>query len=193
MEYKIIEKILAFLNDNEGKPQPKKWVNFRKSVRWKLLHNEPLMEKELGFNGSLDLENSKITSLPEGLRVRDHLWLENCTNLTSLPNRLEVGGWLYLENCTSLTSLPEGLKVGGVFNLINCTSLESLPEGLEVGKELNLIGCTNLTSLPKGLKVVKDLLIRNTLLAKLSDDDLRKMIDPNGDGYGYIKGNIIRS
>ena len=86
MEYKIIEKILAFLNDNEGKTLPEKWVKFKNSVRWKILHNEPLMEKELGFNGSLDLENSKITSLPEGLRVRDHLWLENCTSLISLPN-----------------------------------------------------------------------------------------------------------
>jgi hypothetical protein len=172
MEYKIIEKILAFLNDNEGKTQPEKWVNYKRSVEWKIQHNEPLTKKELNVTGGLDLANSKITSLPEGLRVRGHFWLENCTSLISLPKGLKVSRWLFLENCTSLESLPEGLEVGGNLNLTNCTSL---------------------TSLPEGLKVVKDLLIRNTFLAKLSDDDLRKMVDPNRDGYGYIKGNIFRS
>jgi hypothetical protein len=153
MEYKIIEKILAFLNDNEGKPQPKKWVNFRKSVRGKILSNEPLTDEELIIEWSLSLRNSKITSLPKGLEVYGSLDLHGCEKLKSLPEGLEVGGDLNLTNCTSLTSLPEGLKVGGYFTLENCKSLTSLPEELGEVNSLYLTNCTSLASLPKGLKV----------------------------------------
>jgi hypothetical protein len=45
---------------------------------------------------NLDLSQTNITSLPDGLQVGGRLNLENCTNLKSLPKGLEVGGDLYI-------------------------------------------------------------------------------------------------
>ena len=78
---------------------------------------------------------------------------------------------LFVEGDLDLTfiniiSLPKGLKVNG--NLfLGDSSIKSLPEGLQVGGNLN---------------------IRNTPLAKRSDQYLLKMIGPTGN----IKGSINR-
>jgi hypothetical protein len=66
---------------------------------------------------------------------------------------------------SKITLLPKVLKVGGDLVLIN-NKIKSLPEGLEVGGRLEIAG---------------------TPLAKLSDDDLIKMVKP-----GFIKGQIGR-
>ena len=52
---------------------------------------------ENGCKGDLDLSNTKITSLPEGLSVGGYLDLSD-TPITSLPEGLTVGGHLYLSN-----------------------------------------------------------------------------------------------
>ena len=49
-----------------------------------------------GGVGNLDLSETPITSLPEGLTVRGSLDLEG-TPITSLPEGLVVGGSLYLH------------------------------------------------------------------------------------------------
>ena len=134
MNKETLKSILYFLEKNDNKNKP---------FKWKLLNNEPLTEDELNFKGDLNLQFSKINSLPKGLKVRHSLFLEN----------------------TKITSLPEGLKVGYNLYLYN-SGIKLLPKGLEVGK---------------------DLFIGNTLLAKLSDDELREMVKP-----GFIKGEIIR-
>ena len=100
--------------------------------------------------GSLDLRNTPITSLPDGLTVGGYLYLEG-TPITSLPDGLTVGGSLYLEG-TPITSLPDGLTVGGDLWL-NGTPITSLPDGLTVGGWLSLY---------------------NTPLAKLSDEEIRR-------------------
>ena len=142
----------------------------RTPLKFKLLNNEPLTKEELKFEGDLDLRRSNITSLPEGLKV---------------------DGYLNLSFCPNLTSLPKGLVVGEKLSLMY-SKIESLPEGLKVGDYLNLSDCKKLTSLPKGLKVGSLLNITDSTLTKYTDDDLFKMIDPNGDGEGYITGRIIR-
>ena len=50
----------------------------------------------------------------------------------------------------------------------------------------------NNITLSKGLKVGGDLNIRAAELMRYSNEKLMKMIDPNGDGEGYITGRIIR-
>ena len=72
-----------------------------------------LEEKEGRFHygGSLYLEGTQITSLPEGLTVGGSLDLRG-TQITSLPDNLTVRGSLDLRG-TQITSLPEGLTVGG--------------------------------------------------------------------------------
>jgi len=99
--------------------------------------------------GELDLNNTKITSLPEGLSVGGGLYLSR-TKITSLPEGLSVGGELYLAG-TKITSLPEGLSVGGGLYLFN-TKITSLPEGLKVGGNLNLTN-TEVTTIPKSATI----------------------------------------
>ena len=60
--------------------------------------------------GSLDLRDTSITALPEGLTVGRYLDLRR-TPITALPEGLKVGGYLDLEG-TQITALPEGLAVG---------------------------------------------------------------------------------
>ena len=100
-------------------------------------------------DGNLDLRNTGITALPEGLTVGGWLDLRG-TGITALPEGLTVGGSLYLRG-TSITALPEGLTVGGSLYLRG-TSITALPEGLTVGGSLDLSG-TGITALPEGLTV----------------------------------------
>lgn len=73
-------------------------------------------------DGNLDLSNTKIQALPEGLEVKG--WLNLCyTPIQTLPEHLTVGGWLNLSN-TPIQVLPESLKVGGYIYLEN-TKLSS--------------------------------------------------------------------
>ena len=85
--------------------------------------------------GNLDLRNTSVTYLPDGLRVGRSLDL-NKTPITHLPDGLRVGGYLDLSG-TPITHLPQELRVGG--NLfLNHTPVTHLPDGLHVGKSLFL-------------------------------------------------------
>ena len=159
MKIEQLKRIFAFLEEKESKSHQAKGT-----LLWKIIFNEQLTNKDLNVKGDLFLRNSKITSLPEGLKVGGDLDL----------------GW------TKITSLPEGLEVGGILDLY-WTNITSLPKGLKVGGELNIIGCDAITSLPKGLEVGKILYIKYTPLTKYSDEELREMIKP-----GFIKGEIVR-
>jgi len=176
MEKETLKNIFNFLEKND---------NIKTPFMGKFMSEMPLTKEELNFKGNLNLQFSKITSLPKGLKVGGNLDL-SWTKITSLPEGLSVGIDLDLSECSNLTSLPEDLDVVGNLYLYNCTSLTSLPEGLKV-ITLQLEGCTSLTLLPKGLKVLGPLIIRYTPLKKLSDDELNEMIKP-----GFIKGKIYR-
>jgi len=67
------------------------------------------------------------------------------------------------------------------------TKIKSLPEGLVVDRDLYLRG-SEIQSLPKGLKVGGFIDLRDTKLTEYTDEDLRKMIEPDG----YIRGKIVR-
>jgi hypothetical protein len=59
---------------------------------------------------SLYLLNSRIKSLPEGLKVGLHLYLRSSTFITLLPKGLEVGGGLFIKNTPLLDYTNEELK-----------------------------------------------------------------------------------
>jgi hypothetical protein len=114
-----------------------------------------------GGKGDLDLENTPIQSLPDGLKV---------------------GGSLYLRG-TPIQSLPDSLKVGGALNLIN-TPIQSLPSGLEVGGKL-LLSNTPIQSLPDDLEVGGNLYLRGTPISKkYTEEEVRKMVPG-------VEGDII--
>jgi len=163
-----------FLEKEKGRPIP---------VQVKLIYGLPTTPDELNVK-NLDLSNTPITSLPQGLKVGGSLNLWK-TKITSLPQGLKVEGFLDLTN-TPITSLPQGLQVGGTLNLISCKNLTSLPQGLQVREHLYLRN-TLITSLPQDLKVEGSLWIRDTPLAKKLDEEIRAMLTT-----GYIKGGIKR-
>jgi hypothetical protein len=138
----------------------------------------------LYVGGDLDLEGTNIKQLPKGLYVGGDFRLV-ALKIKSLPKDLNVDGGLDL-GYSEITSLPNNLKVGGYLSLYN-TKITSLPEGLEVGWVLYL-DYTMINTLPKGLQVDGDLSITNSPLAKLSDETILSMIEPDG----YINGDIIR-
>ena len=102
MEKETLKRIFEFLKEKEGHNAP---------FMWKLINNQPLTKEELNVKGDLYLRDSKITSLPKGLKVGGDLDLFE-SKITSLPEGLEVGGDLDLSE-TNITLLPKGLQVGG--------------------------------------------------------------------------------
>jgi len=99
-------------------------------------------------------------------------------------DELNIKGDLDLQG-QDIQQLPDGIHVKNDF-LLNSTPIKKLPKGLRVGDDL-YIQYTKITSLPEGLQVGGNLHIYDTTLAKLSDDELRKMVEP-----GFIKGKIWR-
>ena len=161
MEKEALKRIFEFLEEKEEHNTP---------FLWKHINNIPLTEKDLNIEGNLDLSNSDITSLPEGL---------------------QVGGDLNLFD-SKITSLPEGLKVGGDLYLNN-SLIKSIPKGLKVGRDLD-ISFSHIESLPRGLKVGGDLYLNDSDLHRNIDYNdsselesiVKKMVEP-----GFIKGNVI--
>ena len=113
MKAETIEKILNFLKEKEGKRLPINWKIFlAKENIIRKLENHP-DGTQYKHRGSLDLNKSKITKLPNDLYVDGYLNLRYCRYLTELPNNLYVGGYLNLADCKQLTELPDNLYVGG--------------------------------------------------------------------------------
>ncbi len=152
-------QFFKFLEDTEGKGVP---------FRVKLLNSNKFKftKDELDVKNDLNLKDTPIKSLPNGLRVGGSLNLYGCKLLKALPNRLLVRGSLELSH-TLIQSLPKKLEVGGSLFLSN-TPIKSLPNGLRVGATLSLF---------------------NTPLAKMyNEDQIRNMIESNG---GYVQDYII--
>jgi hypothetical protein len=91
---------------------------------------------------TLNLQGTRIRSLPDDLRVISRLDLTDCRDLLELPAGLRVG-WL---------DMRPGTPTGGALILRRCTSLEFLPDGLDVC-HLDVQGCTALVGWPPGAKI----------------------------------------
>ena len=124
------------------------------------------LKKMMDANGgSLDLSDTPITSLPDGLTVGGALYLREMP-ITSLPDGLTVGGSLVLSGAP-IKSLPDGLTVGGALYLCG-TQITALPDGLTVGGSLALSGAP-IKSLPDGLTVGGSLDLRDTPITSLPE------------------------
>ena len=161
MEKETLKNTFNFLEENERHQTP---------FLWKWVNNIPLTEKDLNIEDNLDLTNTDIKSLPDGLKVAGNLNLTE-TDMESLPERLEVAGDLNLDH-SWIKSLPKDLKVGGYLS-IEATYIASLPRGLQVGGDLYLNDSKLLNYI--------DYNDSNELR-----DIVKKMVEP-----GFIKGNVI--
>jgi hypothetical protein len=116
-----------------------------------------------GVGGSLDLRDTKVTSLGKLTSVGGDLDLFN-TKVTSLGKLTRVGGYLCLTN-TKVTSLGKLISVGGDLNLTN-TKVTSLGTLISVGGFLDLTN-TKVTSLGTLISVGGDLDLRSTKVTSL--------------------------
>jgi hypothetical protein len=90
---------------------------------------------------TLNLQRTRLRTLPGDLRVSHRLDLTDCRELSALPTGLRVG-W---------PDMPRGTPTGGALILRRCTALESLPDDLDVCY-LDIRGCTNLFGWPQRAK-----------------------------------------
>lgn len=88
------------------------------------------LPKNIKIGGCLVANESKLETLPEGIRIGEYIDLGNCSNLRSLPDGLIVNGCLNLAG-TPIKQLPNRLMVGGNLNILS-TNIESLPDDLQV-------------------------------------------------------------
>jgi len=101
MEKEQLKRIFEFLEEKEQRNPP---------FLWKHINNIPLTKEELIVKGDLNLEDSEITSLPEGLTIEGDFFFYHSP--VELPKGLKVGGHLSLIG-PNVTSLPKGLEVLG--------------------------------------------------------------------------------
>jgi hypothetical protein len=107
MKKETLKNIFNFIEGNDNRNAP---------FLWKLLNDGAFTEDELYIEGNLDLSDTKIRTLPKGLKVGGDLRLLD-SEISSLPDGLQVGGLLNLVY-TKITSLPKGLKVGGALIIV---------------------------------------------------------------------------
>jgi len=171
-QYYISDKLNENISDDKDKSQKYKLKEMVRKIMKEMIDDDDNMTDMTGQQkiqqyikdggkGDLDLYNTKITKLPQGLKVGGNLYLQS-TSITSLPQGLTVGGSLYLQS-TPITSLPQGLTVGGNLYLSN----------------------TPITSLPQGLNVGGDLYLKNTPLSKNNTIEQIKTMAPG------VKGDIL--
>ena len=119
--------------------------------------SDPIKDMGIGKRGQIKKWFDSIHISPDSYVVDDEcnitvggsLNLER-TAITELPDNLTVGGSLNLER-TAITELPDNLTIRGFLDL-NGTAITELPDNLTVGESLYLRG-TAITELPKSLKV----------------------------------------
>jgi hypothetical protein len=122
--------------------------------------------------GDINIQKSQLKSLPDTLKiVKGNMELYN-TSIESLPNGLTVEGDLTIM-ITPIMSLPENLKVRGTL-YVNNKTLKSLPKNLEVGKLV--LANTPIESFPNDLKIEGDLdLYKVPLGEKYTKNEIKQM------------------
>lgn len=109
------------------------------------------MPEGLTFNDSLDIDNTPMTEIPPNTTVRNHLWARN-TKITKIGPGLSVGDKLVLSG-SPVTSLPVDAKYSSL-DISGCP-ISELPDGLTL-QTLNIVG-TPITKLPLTLTVEKSM------------------------------------
>jgi hypothetical protein len=105
------------------------------------------------IDGDLNIANTQIKYLPDGLEVKGRLIAGN-SGLAELPENLHVHGFLSIAN-TCIDTLPESLVVDDSL-YIEDTPIEKIPEALQHIKGSLDISNTLISELPEGLIVNDD-------------------------------------
>jgi hypothetical protein len=91
------------------------------------------LPRDTRIGGSLVLDDCGISSLPQGLAVRDSIILSRCPRLEEIDAPLQAVHSLVIRHCAALMRLPAGLAIGRDLEITHCPRLQRLPESLRVG------------------------------------------------------------
>lgn len=137
--YEIIKRILVEQHENKKVVEfsPEQFKSFMLTKNYeKFINALNTNYNEVIVDGTLNLKNYQIESLPNNLVVIGDLKLAN-TKIKKIPDNLFVGRSLSLEN-TLIQNIPDNLKVGGNLWIEN-TLVDSLPDNLYVAGTIHII------------------------------------------------------
>ncbi|MGN6437234.1 MAG: leucine-rich repeat domain-containing protein [Agriterribacter sp.] len=90
------------------------------------------------INGSLDISDTNIRDMPEGIHVKGDLYASS-TPITHLPKKMKVDGSLIMDE-SHLKQYPQGAAIGKDVDIDN-TQVKLIPEGTHVEGRLSVCGC----------------------------------------------------
>jgi len=171
-------KLLTILLEQEKILVPRRSKEERAKNYQIAINKEIQQYIENGSKGDLYLDGTPITSLPDILKyVGGDLNLYQ-SKIKSLPDNLKVEEHLVLAN-TPIEYLPDNLKVKGSI-LLTRSAIKSLPDNFKVGRSLYLEN-TSIEDLPYNLEVGEDFWIRNSPIAdKYSDEGIKTLANIKG-------------
>jgi len=114
------------------------------------------MEK-VTIGGKLDLTGTRISSIPEDLKLHcgKDLELNSCVNLERIGRGLHVGGALNARHCKKLVEISSDIHVGAYIELQGSSGLTELPDNLPIAKGLGVTACSSLRALPDDLTKIE--------------------------------------
>lgn len=113
---------------------------------------------------SLDLSNTTLTELPQGLEIEDHLILKS-TPMLALPAGLKVGGLLDTL-CTDIAEIPDDAEAGRI--QIGDSAVRRFPGNRRYASVA--AARSSLDNLPSGLVVDGTIDISETSVGAIPDD-----------------------
>jgi hypothetical protein len=152
----------------------------------------PALQRDTSYV-SLDLAETDVETLPDGIAVEFGLRLHGCERLRRLPRGLRTGS-LDVSGCVSLESLPEEFSTS-FLDMSDCPQLESWPRSatLSVGR-LRARNCTGLTELPPWLGRISQLDLAGCAQIHALPEGLEVMswIDVGGTGIRSLPHSVAR-
>lgn len=172
-------KLIDILREDEEQ-KPKKILvprridqRHEKRIQMDLLKIQKYIDD--GCEGTLDLNHSTITELPDNLtKAEGNVWLDY-TKIKNLNNLRYVGGNLELCYCP-ITELPDNLEIDGYLNIVN-SKISSIPNNLFIN------GGIYITGTPLLINYIK----KTTFSYERIRSIVRKEIEDKG---GYLKGYV---
>ncbi|MBY3151068.1 hypothetical protein HFO56_01415 [Rhizobium laguerreae] len=144
----------------------------------------PDISPDFVFGGGLDLEESRLGKLPDGLHIRGDLVLKHCLGVV-LPRRLVIDGDLHLAQADVL-ELPDDLVIKGSL-YAGDSRLTRLPADLAVGGGVFLGGTKLLEEIPAGFSVGGNLMLRDSSVRHIGDGVVvGGMVSINADVAGQL-------
>jgi len=125
---------------------------------------ENLEDRIVKIRGSVDFENSQITSMPNLRYIGENARVRRGSTITSLPKLEYIGGQAFFED-SQITSMPSLRYIGGAV-FFEGSQIKSMPNLRYIGGEVFLRNA-QITSMPNLRYIGGEVGFRNSLITSL--------------------------